>query len=143
MQKTFGARTDIDYLNFNLFDAQLDIRNLAQADKEYPMTNLFSIDSVKIDLNLTDLLRGKFHTENITVDGVALNTPRTISGELPEKTKKVYNILGDYPDVVAAFLVEKMLTNTKNNAHIEWLTNGKAAWRFMTAGFNKRDFFNK
>lgn len=88
MQKTFGARTDIDYLNFNLFDAQLDIRNLAQADKEYPMTNLFSIDSVKIDLNLTDLLRGKFHTENITVDGVALDTPRTISGELPEKTKK-------------------------------------------------------
>ena len=47
------------------------------------------------------------------------------------------------PDVVAAFLVEKMLTNTKNNAHIEWLTNGKAAWRFMTAGFNKRDFFKE
>ena len=61
--------------------------------------------------------------------------------ELPEKTKKVYNILGDYPDVVATFLVENMLKNTKNNAHIEWLTNGKAAWRFMTAGFNKRDFF--
>lgn len=61
--------------------------------------------------------------------------------DLPEKTKKVYNILGDYPDVVAAYLVEKMLVNTKNNAHIEWLTDGKAAWRFMTAGFNKRDFF--
>lgn len=63
--------------------------------------------------------------------------------ELPEKTKKVYNILGDYPDVVATFLVENMLKNTKNNAHIEWLTNGKAAWRFMTAGFNKRDFFKE
>ena len=61
--------------------------------------------------------------------------------ELPEKTKKVYNILGDYPDVVANFLVTKMLNNTKNNAHIEWLTNGKAAWRFMTSAFNKRDFF--
>ena len=60
---------------------------------------------------------------------------------LPEKTKKVYNILGDYPDVVAAHLVRNMLTNTKNNAKIEWLTGGKAAWRFMTAGFNKRDFF--
>ena len=60
---------------------------------------------------------------------------------LPEKTKKVYNILGDYPDVVAEHLVKGMLTNTKNNAHIEWLTSGKAAWRFMTAGFNKRDFF--
>jgi NAD(P)-dependent dehydrogenase (short-subunit alcohol dehydrogenase family) len=63
--------------------------------------------------------------------------------DLPEKTKKVYNILGDYPDVVAAFLSERMLQNTKNNAHIEWLTGGKAAWRFMTAGFNKRDFFQK
>lgn len=61
---------------------------------------------------------------------------------LPEKTKKVYNILGDYPDVVAKFLVEEMLKNNKNNAKIEWLTNKKAAWRFMTAGFNKRDFFN-
>lgn len=61
--------------------------------------------------------------------------------ELPEKTKKVYNILGDYPDVVAKFLVSKMLNNTKNNVHIEWLTSKKAAWRFMTAAFNKRDFF--
>ena len=62
--------------------------------------------------------------------------------ELPEKTKKVYNILGDYPDVVAAHLVKGMLENTKNNAHIEWLTTQKAAWRFMTAAFNKRDFFS-
>ena len=61
---------------------------------------------------------------------------------LPEKTKKVYNILGDYPDVVANFLVEGILKNNKNNAKIEWLTNKKAAWRFMTAGFNKRDFFS-
>lgn len=61
--------------------------------------------------------------------------------DLPEKTKKVYNILGDYPDVVAEFLVSSVLQNSKNNAHIEWLTSGKAAWRFMTAAFNKRDFF--
>ena len=61
--------------------------------------------------------------------------------ELSEKTKRIYNILGDYPDVVADFLVAEILKNKKNNAHIEWLTGAKAAWRFMTAGFNKRDFF--
>lgn len=61
---------------------------------------------------------------------------------LPEKTKKVYNILGDYPDVVAAFLTDGILSNAKNNAHIEWLTSSKAAWRFMTAGFHKRNFFD-
>lgn len=63
--------------------------------------------------------------------------------DLPEKTKKVYNILGDYPDVVANFLVNGILNNTNNNAKIEWLTTGKAAWRFMTSAFNKRDFFKE
>ena len=62
---------------------------------------------------------------------------------LSEKTKNVYNILGDYPDVVAEFLVNNMINTTVNNAHIEWLTKSKAAWRFMTSGFNKRNFFKK
>ena len=62
---------------------------------------------------------------------------------LPEKTKKVYNILGDYPDVVANFLVNGMINNTKNGAKIDWLPNRKAAWRFMTSPFNKRDFFKE
>lgn len=62
--------------------------------------------------------------------------------ELSEKTKKVYNILGDYPDVIARFLVDKIDSNTKNNVKFNWLTNGKASFRFMTSGFNKRDFFS-
>ena len=62
---------------------------------------------------------------------------------LKQYIQKVYNILGDYPDVVANFLVNGILNNTKNNAKIEWLTNRKAAWRFMTAAFNKRDFFKE
>ena len=62
---------------------------------------------------------------------------------LSEKTKKVYNILGDYPDVVANFLVNGMINNKKNNAKIDWLPNRKAAWRFMTSAFNKRDFFKE
>lgn len=54
-----------------------------------------------------------------------------------EKFKKVFNILADRPETVAKFFVPKMLTNTKNDAQIAWLTNRKAAWRFMTAGFRK------
>ena len=62
--------------------------------------------------------------------------------DLPEKTKKIYNILGDYPDVVAAHLVKEILKNNKNNCHIEWLTGRKATWRFMTSAFNKRNYFD-
>ena len=63
--------------------------------------------------------------------------------ELAEKTKKVYNILGDTPETVGKFLVDKMVNNTKNNLKFNWLTNGKAFTRFLTAGFNKRNFFGE
>ena len=61
--------------------------------------------------------------------------------ELDEKTKKVYNILGDYPETIAAFMVDKIINNKKNGAKFVWLSTARASWRFMTAGFNKRDFF--
>ena len=61
--------------------------------------------------------------------------------DLPAKTKNVYNILGDTPETVGKFLVDKMMTNTKNNVKFNWLTNGKAFRRFLTASFNKRNFF--
>ena len=63
--------------------------------------------------------------------------------ELPDKTKKVYNILGDKPDVISKYLVDKMVVNNKNGVRFTWLTNSKAAWRFITSPFNKRDFFKK
>lgn len=64
------------------------------------------------------------------------------SFNLPEKVKKVYNILGDKPDVIAHFLVNKMINNKKNKVRFTWLTNKKAAYRFMTSGINKRNFFD-
>ena len=53
--------------------------------------------------------------------------------------KKVFNILADRPETVAAYLVPRMLSNTKQNAHIAWLTNAKAGLRFMTAPLRKRE----
>ena len=60
--------------------------------------------------------------------------------ELDEKTKKVYNILGDYPETIATFMVDKIISNKKNDVKFTWLTNKKAAFRLRTAGFNKRNF---
>lgn len=60
---------------------------------------------------------------------------------LDEKTKKIYNILGDYPETIANFMVDKIVENKKNNVQFKWLTNGRASWRFMTSWMNKRDFF--
>lgn len=39
-------------------------------------------------------------------------------------------------------LVAKILKNKKNNVHIQWLTTAKVMRKFLTAGFNKHDFFS-
>ncbi len=54
-----------------------------------------------------------------------------------EKFRKIFNILADKPETVAKFFIPRILSNTKNDAQIAWLTNRKAAWRFITAGFRK------
>ena len=62
--------------------------------------------------------------------------------ELPEKTKKVYNILGDYPETIVDYVVPRMIANDKNDADVVWLTGLRAFSRFLFAPFNKRDFFS-
>lgn len=89
-----------------------------------------------------DVMVGRL-SPGIMITDFLVNSFRNKKIELSNKNKKVYNILGDYPDVVAKFLVNKMINNTNNNVKINWLTNGKAALRFMTCMFNKRDFFKE
>jgi len=55
-----------------------------------------------------------------------------------ERTRKVFNILADTPETVAAFLVPRMLAARKSGIRIAWLTNAKIMVRFMTAGIMKR-----
>ncbi len=55
-----------------------------------------------------------------------------------ERFQKLFNILADRPETVAQFFVPRILRNTKNDAHIMWLTNAKAALRFAKAPFSKR-----
>ena len=54
-----------------------------------------------------------------------------------ERFRKIFNILADKPETVAAFFVPRMLKNTKNGRQIAWLTGGKAALRFVTAPLRK------
>ena len=66
-----------------------------------------------------------------------VNAYRDKTMELNDKFRKIYNILGDYPDAVAKFLVDKMIANTNNNVRINWLTNRKVIWKFLTYRFKK------
>ena len=61
--------------------------------------------------------------------------------ELDDKTKKIYNILGDYPETIANFMVNKIINNNKNNVKFVWLSNTRAFTKFLTYSFKKNDYF--
>lgn len=58
-----------------------------------------------------------------------------------QKSKKIFNILGDTVETVTPYLVDGILKANKSGSKVAWLTTGKAFRRFMMAGFNKRDLF--
>jgi len=63
--------------------------------------------------------------------------------ELSEKTKNVYNILGDRPETIAKFMVNKIIKNKKNNAKFVFLTTARASGRFIKAMFGKKNNYFK
>ena len=89
-----------------------------------------------------DVMVGRL-SPGIMITDFLVNSFRNNKMELSEKNKKIYNILGDKPDIVAKYLVNKMVVNTNNNVRINWLTGRKTALRFMASMFNKRDFFKE
>lgn len=60
-----------------------------------------------------------------------------------EKTMKIFRILADRVQDVAPYLGKRILKNRKNGSYIAWLTTPKIFYRFITAGFIKRDPFEE
>jgi NAD(P)-dependent dehydrogenase (short-subunit alcohol dehydrogenase family) len=58
-----------------------------------------------------------------------------------EKVKRIFNIIADRPEIVAPWLAQKVLDNTKNGARFQFSSTLKISWRFLTAPFSKRDLF--
>lgn len=90
------------------------------------------------ELDGTGIIAGRLSPGMMLTDFIT-KTPDGEQSEVisDEKFKKLFNILADRPETVAKFFIPKILSNTKNDVQITWLTNRKAAWRFMNAGFRK------
>lgn len=86
----------------------------------------------------TGVIAGRLSPGMMLTDFIT-KTPDGERSEVIEdiKFKKLFNILADKPETVAEFFIPRILSNTKNDALIAWLTNSKATWRFMTSGFRR------
>ena len=62
---------------------------------------------------------------------------------LDENTKKVYNMLGDYPETIAKYTVKRIINNRKSNPKITWLTTCRVYRKVFKYCFKKNDFFKE
>ncbi len=95
LQGVFSAKTDVEKVNVGILSSSINVKGLAIGNKDSVMKNLFEADVIEVDFNLTQLLRGKFHAENLEASGMAFNTDRATSCELPKKEKKESSSLAE------------------------------------------------
>ena len=91
-------------------------------------------------------------TKNSPVDvgvlspGIVVTDLLTDGYEIPspewDKAKKILTILGDRVETVVPFLVKGVLESKGSDRSVKWLTNRKAATRFMNPKYKKRDLFS-
>ena len=63
--------------------------------------------------------------------------------ELTDKNKKIYNILGDYPETIAKFMVNRIDKNTYPEPQFVWLTTLRSIGKFIKSIFKKNNYFDK
>lgn len=83
----FQAKCDIGSVNVKLLSASLTVKNLAIGNKNAVMKNLFEAEKIELDFSMIQALRGKFDAQNIEISGMAFNTDRTTSCEIPYKPR--------------------------------------------------------
>ena len=96
----------------------------------------FEVDEKKLNIQVVKITPGIMITNFINH---SLGDKKEF--ELSDKVKMVYNILGDRPETIAEFMVQKIEKNTKNNVKLTWLTKKRAFGRFMKAPFKKNNYF--
>lgn len=91
------------------------------------------------ELRTTNVKAGRLSPGMMLTDFITKTPDGEESPFLKEKSFKfVFNALADRPETVARFFIPRILSNTKNNAQIAWLTRSKTLWRFVIALFRKR-----
>lgn len=78
-----GAKVDVDDVDFSWFPTSLSLTGLAVANPSQPMTNAVEFQRITTVVNVMELINGKVYLEQVLVNGIALDTPRTVSGVLP------------------------------------------------------------
>ncbi|MBN2534744.1 MAG: TIGR03545 family protein [Spirochaetales bacterium] len=78
----FQAKSEVAGLSFDIFNAKIALSSCAVGDSTKPLQNLVQLGKTEVDLNMTELLKGKFVVTNIECQDIQFGTKRTNSARL-------------------------------------------------------------
>lgn len=81
-ESIFEAKCDIDYLNISFIKSSFRMKGWQVANKNEPMKNLFSVESITFDFDMKQLLKARFVANELSILGVDSNTDRKYSGDI-------------------------------------------------------------
>lgn len=95
--------------------------------------------SLAKELSNTPVKASRLSPGMMLTDFITKTPDGNVSPVIYDKSFKfIFNILADRPETVAKFFISKILSNTRNDAHIVWLTKRKIYKRFFIAPIIKR-----
>ena len=80
-----GARVELDAADLTLFPAGLTLTGLHVTNPDKPMSNAVEIKQIAFTMDGLNLLRRKVIVDEMTVEGIRLNTPRKRSGAIARR----------------------------------------------------------
>lgn len=79
-----GAKVDVAELTTSLRAGELVIRELAVANPQKPMRNLFALGDARLQLDVTALTHNRLVVRDGTITGLVFDSERSTSGALPD-----------------------------------------------------------
>jgi len=154
-----NAKVDIEKVTINYSPFSIGITEIRVTDPEQPMTNMVDVDQAHFELSIADLFFNKVIINDMSLTGIQLDTPRTVSGKIiqpieplkEEVEEQAFNLSGiDLPDV-NDILKKEILTADKliaelntdiQNTQVKWTTikedvNNKQRWDNYDTQYNK------
>ena len=77
-----GAKVDLQKATFSLSPLGFTMINLQVTDPRKPMNNAVQVENISFNLAVKPLLHLKWIIDDMAVEGIRFNTPRTTSGEM-------------------------------------------------------------
>jgi len=135
-QQGFGAIYNMEGLGSN----GMKIRGLSVYGTTKAAVKYFT-EALRKDLSGLPIVIGEIQPGMVITD--LITGQHAGESEDWKKNRKVYNILANREEAVTPWLVQKMLSNTRTNAKLKYVSTLRLFKQLLTAVFFKRDLFQE